>query len=236
MHPRAFAAGVTLLDGRLWILGGLGINSILRNTEILEEKLDGTWKVTQGPNLPKPLFGQCVVALPEGNILVSGGFDGKDQSDIAREFEWDDDGKGQWKKEPWTSMKMKRYDHSCILHNGNVHAVGGWKSELHPSLKIERYNSALMNWKIAPTTRNNGLPDIIRSFSIGFSEGRFALLGGVSCITGNNVSNGRKCSKHPEVYEFEPHMGWKKLNNTIQIPRSSHVGVTIPVTVESTCN
>ena len=224
------------MDGRLWILGGLGIDSILQSTEILEEQSDETWKVSQGPNLPKPLFGHCVIALPGGNILLSGGFDGTAQSDIAQEFQLQVDGKGKWKKEPWSSLKMKRYDHSCFLQNGNVHAVGGWKADLRPNLKIESYNTNLMTWKIAPATQANELPDILRSSSIGFSEGKLALIGGVSCITGNNVSNGRKCSKHSEVYEFEPQIGWKKFNNTIQIPRSSHVGVTIPVTVESTCN
>ena len=224
------------MDGRLWILGGLGIDSILQNTEILEEQSDGTWKVTQGPYLHKPLFGHCVVALPGGNILLSGGFDGTDQLDIAQEFQWEDEGKGQWKKNPGASMKMKRYDHSCFLQNGNVHVVGGWKAELRPSIKIERYNTTLMAWKISPEIQDNDLPDILRSSSFGFSEEKLALLGGVSCITGSNVSNGRKCRKHSEVYEFEPRMGWKKFNNTIQLPRSSHVGLTIPETVESTCN
>ena len=67
------------------------MDSILKTTEILEETTDGKWKVTKGPDLPKPLFGHCVVALGGGKVLLSGGFDGGDHSDISQEFEWNED-------------------------------------------------------------------------------------------------------------------------------------------------
>ena len=201
----------------------------------MEEKLDGTWKVTQGPYLPKHLFGHCAIVLPGGNILLSGGFDGIDQSDISQEFHWEDDVNGKWIKKPWSSMKTKRYDHLCILQNGVVHAIGGWKENIDPHMEIERYNTTLMTWEIASDTQRDELPDILRSSSLGYSEGKLALIGGVSCITGINVGNGKKCLKHQDVYEFESQIGWKKLNNTIQTPRSGHVGITIPVSMEGNC-
>ena len=125
------------MDGRLWILGGLGVDSILQTTEILEEQSDGTWKVTNGPNLPKQLFGHCVVSLPGGNILLSGGFDGSDETDISQEFRWEDGVKGKWINKPWSAMKEKRYDHSCILHKGVAYALGGWNANIDQKLKIE---------------------------------------------------------------------------------------------------
>merc|ERR1712150_7525 len=44
---RAYASSVVLPDGRLWITGGLDDNNILKTTEILEETLEGKWKIYQ---------------------------------------------------------------------------------------------------------------------------------------------------------------------------------------------
>ena len=103
------------MDGRFWILGGLGVDSILKTTEILEEQSNGTWTVTKGPNLPRALFGHCVVALPGGNVLLSGGFDGIDQANITQEFRQENNPRRIWKKKSWSAMKTRRYDHSCIV-------------------------------------------------------------------------------------------------------------------------
>ena len=77
MEARAFAANVVLPDGRIWILGGLGSHHISGSTEILEKSsTNGKWKITEGPNLHQPLFGHCAIVLPNGAVLVAGGFNG----------------------------------------------------------------------------------------------------------------------------------------------------------------
>ena len=233
--PRAFATSVPLSDGRLWILGGLGSKTILQTTEILQEKADGTWKVTQGPNLPNPLFGHCATILPNGNVLIAGGFDGTDQSHMSGEFHWENHVDGKWIKEPWTKMLIQRYDHSCYIHGGSAYALGGSKANIDPLIQPERYNTSFKKWETVPKTWENELPDVLRSFSVGISEGKLALIGGVSCQTGHQVGNGRKCSKRSEVYEFEPLQGWKLSENEILHARSSHVGINIPITIEKKC-
>ena len=232
---RAFATSIPLTDGRLWIMGGLGSETILETTEILQENADGTWKVTPGPKLPTPLFGHCATTLPNGNVLIAGGFDGTDQIHTSSEFHWEDHRNGKWIDEPWTDLLFQRYDHSCFVHEGSAYALGGWKAFIDPLIKPEIYNTSFMKWETIPETWENGLPDILRSFTVGISEGKLALIGGVSCETGNHVSNKRKCGKHSEVYEFEPLQGWKKSENAIMNARSSHVGVNIPITIETTC-
>ena len=231
---RAFAASVVLTDGRLWILGGLGVNAILKSTEILEEKMDGTWKVTNGPNLPKALFAHCAETLLGGNILLSGGFDGDDQSDITEEFTWHDDMTGKWSSKPWSPMKYKRYDHTCYSLDGAIYLTGGWKAEITSKLKTERYNSTLKKWENVTSGMDGDLPDILRSAAVGISEGKLVLLGGVSCQVRNDLPNGRKCTKDAEVYELQS-SGWKKSTKKILTPRSSHVGVSVPTSIEYSC-
>ena len=204
----------------------------------MQENIDGTWKVERGPDLPKPLFGHCAVTLPGGNVLLTGGFDGWDQSNLAKEFHWEDNLNGKWINEPGenTNMRIKRYDHLCFYRQGSVYAVGGWKANLDPVMKTERYNISLMKWEILSEDNDSELPDVLRSSSVGISEGKLALVGGVSCETGSHVRNGRKCQKLPGVYEFEPLQGWKKSGEEIETARSSHVGINIPITVEDSCN
>ena len=234
--PRAFAASVPLKDGRLWILGGLGAKTILQSTEILQENMDGTWKVTRGPDLPRPLFGHCATTLPNGNILLAGGFDGLDQSRTTAEFQWNGEHDGKWINELWTDMLDQRYDHSCFVYEGSAYALGGWKENIAQTMKPEKYNSSSMKWETISDDWKNGLPDILRSFSVGTSEGKLALLGGVSCETGRHIHNGRKCNKRSEIYEFEPLQGWMKSDNKLMTSRSSHVSINIPVILESSCN
>ena len=207
----------------------------MQTTEILQENIDGTWKVEQGPDLPKPLFGHCTTTLPGGNVLLSGGFDGSDQSHLSKEFHWKDRLNGKWVNEPWTNMLIQRYDHSCFLHQGSAYTLGGWKANLDPVMKPERYNISLMKWEIMSEGYEGELPDILRSSSVGTSGGKIALIGGVSCETGSHVHHGRKCKKDSGVYEFEPLQGWKKSGEEIETARSSHVGINIPITVENAC-
>ena len=241
---RAYSDSVVLPGGRLWITGGLDGNSILKTTEILEEAPNGVWKVLKGPDLPKPLFGHCVELLRNGNVLLSGGFNGDRQEDITEEFEWINDLSGKWSTKVWSSSTYKKYDHSCFSKDGQVEAIGGWNADLIQKLKTERYNQTKRKWEVRGSEDNEidtALPFILRSGTVGVSEGNVALLGGVSCEI-DDVSSGKKtCKKHKEVYELgrnvlSNRMEWKKTSKEIGQARSSHTSINVPKSIDYSCS
>ena len=128
-------------------------------------------------------------------------------------------------------MKGKRYDHICYLNDGAVHFSGGWHADIVQKLKTEKYNTTSRNWE--EVNMNGELPDIFRSATVGVSESRLAFMGGVSCQAGSGITNGRTCAKTKDVYVLEPGSGnWTKTSETIETPRSSHVGLIIPTTID----
>ena len=238
---RAYASSVVLPDGRLWITGGLDDNNILKTTEILEETLEGKWKIYQGPDLPKPLFGHCLEILRNGRVLLSGGFDGSDQADISEEFEWFGNDYGKWSTKDWSLLNSKRYDHSCFAMDGRVEIIGGWSEDVGDKLKTERYNETARRWEKLDDGITSELPYVLRSSSIGVSDGKVALLGGVSCSIDDPVSGKKTCSKHSEVYELESNvaenrMEWKKTDKEIGTPRSSHTIINVPKSIDFSCS
>ena len=234
---RAYAASITLTDGRIWILGGLGVDSVLKTTEILAETSTGGWKSHKGPNLPKALFGHCIEHLQHGRLLLTGGFDGSDQTDTSEEFEWNDELSGKWFSKPWSAMTTKRYDHACYSVGGIVHVTGGWNEDITQKLITERYNPTRMNWEKADFDFNDR--PILRSAIVGVSEGKLALIGGVSCEVGNDLRNGNRCTKHKEGYTLELNDSkqpeWKNTTHVIVVSRSSHTGVVVPTSIDFAC-
>ena len=243
---RAYSGGVVLPDGRLWVTGGLDGNSILKTTEILEETSSGIWKTHRGPDLPKPLFGHCIEMLRNGNVLLSGGFNGDDQDDITEEFEWIDDLSGKWSTKDWSSAKHKRYDHSCFSKGGMVEVVGGWNADVSEKLKTERYNKTSRKWEELENENeynemDSALPYVLRSATIGVSEGNVALIGGVRCQLDDASSGKKTCEKHKEVYELDMNvslnrMEWKKTSKKIGRARSSHASINVPKSIAFSCN
>ena len=236
---RVFASSIVLNNGRIWILGGLGVDSILSTTEVLEEDANGKWTVHKGPNLPKPLFGHCVESITNGKVILVGGFDANGisvgQTTSSYEFSWHNPQAftGEWKTKPWSPLKMERYDHICYSIDGTVQVMGGWHENIPFKLKSEQYNETVMRWEDSDLEIND--IHILRSGKIGFSEGKLALIGGVSC----QVVNGKNCTKPAEIYELEINPNslqeWKKSNNSIGLPRSSHVVVVVPTSIDFQC-
>ena len=247
--PRVFASSVVLPDGRLWILGGLGVDSILKTTEIITPpsmEPFGRWKVTRGPDLPLPLFGHCVLKLSNGKIMLSGGFNGEDQVDIGKEFEWKGDlVSGKWTSKPWSGMKSKRYDHTCFSSEKVMYVAGGWRANYNGKLKTERFNVTSRRWNqvdVDPlsTDIDSELPDILRSASVGVSENKIALIGGLSCEVLDETSGNKKCTKDGYVYELgfnqeRTALKWKKTDFQIGLPRSSHLTIVVPRSIHLSC-
>ena len=247
--PRAFASSVVLPDGRLWILGGLGADSILKSTEIITPPsfhTMGRWKLTKGPDLPVPLFGHCVERLSNGKIMLSGGFDGKDQVDVSKEFEWEGDlNSGKWTSKPWSSMKTQRYDHSCFSSEKVMYVAGGWSANFNGKLKTERFNITPRRWIEVGSDPLSAdvdaeLPDILRSASVGVSQNNIALIGGLSCEVHDITSGNKTCTKHNEVYELGFNLErtstkWRKTDHLIRLPRSSHLSIVVPRSIHLSC-
>ena len=81
---RAFAASVVLPDGRLWILGGAGRNTVLDTTEYVSYDLNTRrWKVKTGPKLPVPMMGHCAAVISIDEVLVNGGLTIADTEDYT---------------------------------------------------------------------------------------------------------------------------------------------------------
>ena len=234
-----YASSVVLNNGRIWILGGLGVDSILSTTEILEEDDNGNWKVHRGPDLPMPLLGHCVESIQDGKILLVGGFSTNGQTTTSYEFIWDNSEAftGKWVTKPWSQLKMERYDHVCYSIDGSVEVMGGWQENVSLKLKSEKYNETIMRWEASDLELNE--IDIIRSPKVGFSEGKLALIGGVSCQVGSVYKHGKNCTKPTEVYELDlsqvSSQEWQKSGNLIGIPRSSHAVVVVPTSIDFNC-
>ena len=250
---RAYASSVVLPDGGIWILGGLGTDSILKSTEIIKPTANGKWRVYRGPDLPKPLFGHCVEKIPcetcdytKWKILLSGGFDGNDQTDTSKEFEWNGSFQtGKWTAKPWSAMKTRRYDHVCLSSRNVVYTAGGWKANYDGKLKTERFNATARRWSEVDSDALSGdvdevLPDILRSASMGVSNSNLALIGGVSCTVNDTTSGKKTCGKHKEVYE----LGFDTTTNAIKrkqaehqigLPRSSHTIIVVPNSIDYSC-
>jgi hypothetical protein len=74
LEPRVGHAAVTLLDGRILLIGGFGTSQVLRTTELFDPA-DGTF--APGPELTEPRTDAATVVLADGSVLVAGGFDGR---------------------------------------------------------------------------------------------------------------------------------------------------------------
>ena len=127
-----------------------------------------------------------------------------------------------------------------------VKVVGGWNADVSQKLTTERYNQTSRRWETIGFDQGNNdidtaLPHVLRSATIGVSDGNVALIGGVSCQI-DDASSGKKiCEKHKEVYELDMDVSlnrlvWKKTSNKIGKARSSHASINVPKSIDFSCN
>ena len=62
IKARVYAGTTTMPGGTLWIMGGVGVKSVLRSSEIVQFKNE-KWTVRKGPKLPEAMMGHCLTAL-----------------------------------------------------------------------------------------------------------------------------------------------------------------------------
>ena len=77
-------------DGRIWVLGGAGTDSVLRTTEIIQAFDNSIVSIIPGPNMVEPLMGHCAAVLSTSQVIVLGGFSTviNDYSPTARVYDF----------------------------------------------------------------------------------------------------------------------------------------------------
>jgi len=148
MHvPRAAHAVVSVL-GRIWVIGGQGLNS----TEFLDLKAHGAAKWTLGPEMSvaRGYLGAEVV----NNTIYACGGELLDASCEMLVLNADGSPNGNWT--PVASMQDARYWFSLINYGDRLYAVNGYldSAATKPSMTVERYSPGLDQWKVFYTGQN----------------------------------------------------------------------------------
>ena len=119
------AASVVMDNGSVLVSGGQEdtvTNSQLATTEIYD---GSTW--TRGANLPHGVGEHCMLVLPGGDLLMVGGWLGRQGDDVGNYGETSStfiysNNSGVWTEK--SRMSTPRVYHACVVYNGEVW-VGG---------------------------------------------------------------------------------------------------------------
>jgi hypothetical protein len=106
-ESRDEAAGVTLSDGRVLVVGGWRQGHVLTSAEVWDPR-SGTWSATGGLTTPRSSF--ALTALPGGRALVSGGL-AEDSKECTAVEIWEPE-RGGWS--PGTPLRVGRAGHRLV--------------------------------------------------------------------------------------------------------------------------
>lgn len=107
VESRDEAAGVTLSDGRVLVVGGWRQGHVLTSAEVWDPRTE-SWSATGGLATPRSSF--ALTALPGGRALVSGGLGADSKESTAVEC-WDPV-QGVWS--PGTPLRIGRAGHRLV--------------------------------------------------------------------------------------------------------------------------
>merc|ERR1712013_119591 len=190
MLYRRWGAGVvTLPNSTIFVTGGQNSSGTAKPMLDTTEMFDGTsW--TRGPDMPVALTQHCMALLPDGDVLISGGWpNGRlDDSAIFGEtaktfvYSFKD---GIWREKP--SMSIQRVYHACAVLNGEVWVGGSgphgqdYENDLVGSTEI--YNHQTETWRPGPT-----LPyTVLIAGEFVSNEGRLFYIGGYGDSEGKQI-------------------------------------------------
>jgi hypothetical protein len=149
-QPRLQTTGVLLNDGRILLAGSLTCTprcTAFATAEIYNPAT-GVWSETSPLNSPR--FNHVAAKLPDGRVLIAGGY--VSPGVLTGSCEIYDPGTGVWA--PTGSLSTPRQFHQgVVLANGNVLVVGGLGMDGKGSFvtlgSAELYDSATGQWKSA---------------------------------------------------------------------------------------
>jgi hypothetical protein len=122
--PRATHTATPLPDGRVLIVGGCVHDHCdgpaAADSEVFDPR---TGRFTPGPQLQAGRFGHTATALPDGRVLVVGGFPREAQPPLATAEVYDP---ATARFEPTSPMSVRRAEHTATrLSDGRVLVAGG---------------------------------------------------------------------------------------------------------------
>lgn len=154
MHvARAYPTATLLPDGRVLVVGGTTTfaqsGQVLASAELFDPS-SGTWTDT-GP-MVVPAYGHSAARLPNGDVLVVGGWSSTDASAraIATAQLYDP------RSNTWSAtspMGTARADaRLLLLRDGRALVVGGLSASYGALASVEAYDSATTAWSTLPST------------------------------------------------------------------------------------
>jgi hypothetical protein len=223
INPRYRHASSLLLDGRVFVTGGINNSgNNLSSTEFFTNEYGGNpdeW--TSGTTMAKPRHGHCQVTLSDGSVLITGGVtDTTTASDEVILFiPTPGSTTGTWLSLP--SMSQGRRNHGMsVLGNGTVLVTGG----------VSANNIVLSSCEIFDPSANNGSGEwkTIDPLASGReSHGQSQLTDGSALLTGG-VGNGGLYQTNSLIYNPNLNLGyggWVIING-LNTPRKWHSQAT----------
>ena len=217
---RSHAASVDYGNGSWLITGGEkyleSVPLILDTSEILTHD-----KFTQGPNLPIPLSGHCIVRLKRFQIFIAGGYGKNAIEHLRSSFILDMQNRPTWNN--LTLMQYGKFGHACgkvenIFKEVEVIAAGG----LHQN-RIEIYSLSHTNWFNGPTVKEHPI------FKVATIQGdtTFVITGGVESDPCTTINCRLKSIHIYDNYAKTLKIHVKQLSKG----RGNHVGISLPLDV-----
>lgn len=207
-----------LLDGRVLVTGGVGSNSGLpvENSAEVYDPQTGRWSTID--HMANARYNHQSTLLPDGRVLVTGGFNVSAFHVPLKTTEIYDPATGTWKNA--AAMSTSRATHlSFLLQNGGVLVAGGWTQPgnvLTPTATVEVYDPGMDSWtSVSPMSAARGA----------ISNGSVMLWDGRVLVTGGRNANDVLAS----VDLYNPISGAWSLTASMEYARSgSHTATLLP--------
>lgn len=198
-EPRISQQSVLLDDGRVLIVGGrTGPAELASTVEVFDPEAD-SWEILVD-EIPDGLEPVQAIGMPDGTILVLGGFDSDIEDNPIH------DGTNAWSLDPSTgnferlaSMNQRRDGfRSVLLSDGSVLAAGGYDPGAaghDPVNSAERYLPDLDEWRVVSPMEHSRQRHQMVALDENAQGAAALVVGGVDSLT--EVGD-------PEVFYLEP--------------------------------
>ncbi|WP_438481739.1 Kelch repeat-containing protein [Oleiharenicola lentus] len=170
----------------------------------------GAIEVSRLPDLPQSRAAHTLTALPDGRILIVGGFSGADRTPIGATLYSSQTRTFQ----PAAPMRESRYGHTAtLLPDGSVLIAGGWNARGEYLTSAERFELASGKFVSLPALHTARAGHV----AIALTDGRVLLAGG--------VSTGWKFLASAEI--FDSATGRFSRTGDLAVPRENHAAVRL---------
>jgi hypothetical protein len=139
-----------LRDGRVLVVGGYSLSSVGRSTALSELYDPATGRWTQTGSLRTPRRNHTATLLPDGTVLVAGGFN---SGGWLRSAEVYDPARGRWSRVA-PMMAAREHASAILLGNGRVLVAGGGNPSALQSAEL--YDPASGKWSATGSMNGYG--------------------------------------------------------------------------------